>query len=216
MDWSAWFGINWQQMLGIFISALGVYLGLMFYTRLMGLRSFSKLSSHDFAMTVGVGSILASTVLSKDPSLLQGLAAMACLFIFQAVISFLRRKSQSVKDMVDNPAIILMAHGEYIWDNLKEANLAKSDVQEVLRKNGLKNPEQVFAVIMETTGDMSVIKQDDQSPDMQLSLFDDIRDYDILLKDNHLKNNTLEPQQPKNGQIASLQKNNDATFTAIT
>ena len=216
MDWSAWFGINWQQMLGIFISALGVYLGLMFYTRLMGLRSFSKLSSHDFAMTVGVGSILASTVLSKDPSLLQGLAAMACLFIFQAVISFLRRKSQSVKDMVDNPAIILMAHGEYIWDNLKEANLAKSDVQEVLRKNGLKNPEQVFAVIMETTGDMSVIKQDDQSPDMQLSLFDDIRDYDILLKDNHLKNKTLEPRHPKNGQIASLQKNNDATFTAIT
>lgn len=216
MDWSAWFGMDWQRLVGIFLSALGVYLGLMFYTRLMGLRSFSKLSSHDFAMTVGVGSILASTVLSKDPSLLQGLTAMACLFIFQAIISFLRRKSQPVKNLVDNPAIILMAHGEYIWDNLKEANLAKSDVQEVLRKNGLKNPEQVFAVVMETTGDMSVIKQDNQAPDMQLSLFDDIRDYEMLLKDNYRKNKVVELPGRDIEHKSLLQKNNDATFTATT
>ncbi|WP_230659326.1 DUF421 domain-containing protein [Psychrobacter sp. I-STPA10] len=188
MDWSAWLGMDWQQVVMIFISALGVYVGLMFYTRLMGLRSFSKLSSHDFAMTVGVGSILASTVLSKDPSLLQGLVAMACLFIFQAVVSMLRRKVKPIKKLVDNQAIILMAHGEYIAENLKKANLAKSDIQEVLRKNGLKNPAQVFAVVMETTGDMSVIKQDDQAPDMQMSLFDDIRDYEILLKDKPIKN----------------------------
>ena len=193
MDWSAWLSMDWQQVVGIFLSALGVYLGLMFYTRLMGLRSFSKLSSHDFAMTVGVGSILASTVLSKDPSLLQGLTAMACLFIFQALVSMLRRKVKPVKKLVDNPAIVLMAHGEYIESNLKEANLAKSDVQEVLRKNGLKNPAQVFAVIMETTGDMSVIKQDDQAPDMEMSLFDDIRDYDILIRGKQPNTKIIQP-----------------------
>ena len=167
-------------------------------------------------MTVGVGSILASTVLSKDPSLLQGLTAMACLFIFQALVSMLRRKVKPIKKLVDNPAIVLMAHGEYISDNLKEANLAKSDVQEVLRKNGLKNPAQVFAVIMETTGDMSVIKQDDQAPDMEMSLFDDIRDYEILIKKQPPKVKVLEPHTLQTGQTNSLQKINDATFTATT
>ena len=92
MKWETWFSIDWQQLLGISLSAVGFYIGLMLFTRLMGLRSFSKLSSHDFAMTVGIGSILASTVLSDKPSLLQGLFAVAVLFLIQGVISIIRRK----------------------------------------------------------------------------------------------------------------------------
>lgn len=182
MKWETWFSLDWQQVLGISLSAIGFYLGLMVFTRLMGLRSFSKLSSHDFAMTVGIGSILASTVLSDTPSLSQGLFAVAVLFVIQGVISIIRRKVKPLKSLIDNQAIILMAHGDYLWDNLKEANLTTSDVQEVLRKNGIKSKTQVFAVIMETTGDMSVLKNDGVTPDV--SLFDDIRDSELLIKSN--------------------------------
>ncbi|MGO1475551.1 MAG: DUF421 domain-containing protein [Psychrobacter sp.] len=183
MKWETWFSIDSQQVLGISLSAIGFYLGLMVFTRLMGLRSFSKLSSHDFAMTVGIGSILASTVLSDTPSLSQGLFAVAVLFVIQGVISIIRRKVKPLKSLIDNQAIILMAHGEYLWDNLKEANLSTSDVQEVLRKNGIKSKTEVFAVIMETTGDMSVLKSDGVTPDW--SLFDDIRDSELLITPNN-------------------------------
>jgi len=50
----------------------------------------------------------------------------------------------------------------------------------VLRKNGLKSKTEVFAVIMETTGDMSVIKNNEATPDW--SLFDDIRDSELLVR----------------------------------
>jgi len=179
MDWKSWFAIEWQQVVGISITAFGLYLALILFTRVMGLRSFSKLSSYDFAMTVAIGSILASTILSDNPSLSQGLVAVAVLFLIQGTISLIRRKFKPLKSIIDNQAIILMAHGEYFCDNLKEANLTKSDVQEVLRKNGLKSKSEVFAVIMETTGDMSVIKQDNTAPDW--SLFDDIRDSHLLV-----------------------------------
>ena len=182
MKWETWFSIDWQQLLGISLSAVGFYIGLMLFTRLMGLRSFSKLSSHDFAMTVGIGSILASTVLADKPSLLQGLFAVAMLFLIQGVISVIRRKVKPLKALIDNRAIILMAHGEYFSDNLKEANLTTSDVQEVLRKNGIKAKTEIFAVIMETTGDMSVIKNNDVTPDW--ALFDDIRDSELLMSSN--------------------------------
>ena len=182
MKWETWLSIDWQQVIGISLSAVGFYIGLMLFTRLMGLRSFSKLSSHDFAMTVGIGSILASTVLSDKPSLLQGLCAVAVLFLIQGVVSLIRRKVKPLKALIDNQAIILMAHGDYFSDNLKEANLSRSDVQEVLRKNGIKAKTEVFAVIMETTGDMSVIKHNDVAPDW--SLFDDIRDSELLIDAN--------------------------------
>ena len=179
MKWDHWLAIDWQQVLGITLSAVGFYLGLMLFTRLMGLRSFSKLSSHDFAMTVGIDSILASTVLADKPSLLQGLCAVGVLFLIQGAVSVVRRKVKPLKALIDNQAIILMAQGEYFSDNLKEANLSTSDVQEVLRKNGIKAKIEVFAVIMETTGDMSVIKNNEVMPDW--SLFDDIRDSELLV-----------------------------------
>lgn len=188
MQWEKWFAIEWQQIVGISLSALGLYLGVIVFTRLMGLRSFSKLSSYDFAMTVAIGSILASTILSDSPSLSQGLVAVAVLFLIQGTISLIRRKFKPLKSIIDNQAIILMAHGEYFCDNLKEANLTNSDVQEVLRKNGLKSKSEVFAVIMETTGDMSVIKQDNTAPDW--SLFDDIRDSHLLI---HFKDKSDNP-----------------------
>jgi len=118
-------------------------------------------------------------VLSDTPSLLQGLFAVAVLFVLQGVISFIRRKFKLLKSLIDNRAIILMANGEYFSENLKEANFSTSDVQQVLRKNGIKSKTEVFAVTMETTGDMSVINNNAVKPDCVL--FDDIRDSELLV-----------------------------------
>lgn len=179
MEWSKWFAMDWNQVTGVILSAIGIYFGLIIFTRLMGLRSFSKLSSHDFAMTVAVGSMLASTVLSKTPSLMQGLVGIGILFLLQGIFSLLRRKFKPLKMFIDNEPLVLMAHGEFLWVNIKKANLSKSDIQEVLRKNSVKSKTEIFAVIMETTGDMSVIKQNDVTPDFEL--FDDIREAEHLI-----------------------------------
>ncbi|WP_300312502.1 DUF421 domain-containing protein [uncultured Psychrobacter sp.] len=179
MDWQTWFSINWQQVVGIALSVIGFYFCLILFTRIVGLRSFSKLSSYDLAMTVGIGSILASTVLSKSTSLLQGVFAIGMLFTLQAVLSIIRRKFKPFKALIDNQPIILMANGAYLYDNLKEAKLSENDIKQILRKNGIKSKSEVFAVIMETTADISVIKSSDTSPDW--SLFDDIRDNEVLV-----------------------------------
>ncbi|MGM8885268.1 DUF421 domain-containing protein [Psychrobacter sp. 1U2] len=179
MDWQTWFSIDWQQVVGIALSVMGFYFCLILFTRIVGLRSFSKLSSYDLAMTVGIGSILASTVLSKSTSLLQGVLAIGMLFTLQALLSIVRRKFKSFKALIDNQPIILMANGDYLYNNLKQAKISENDIKQILRKNGIKSKSEVFAVIMETTADISVIKTSDISPDW--SLFDDIRDNRILV-----------------------------------
>ena len=179
MEWQAWFLIDWQQVIGIALSVVGFYFCLILFTRIVGLRSFSKLSSYDLAMTVGIGSILASTVLSKSTSLLQGVFAIGMLFMLQALLSIMRRKFKPFKALIDNQPIILMSNGEYLWDNLKEAKLSTNDIKQILRQNGIKSKSEVFAVIMETTANISVIKTSDTSPDW--SLFDDVRDNEMLV-----------------------------------
>lgn len=179
MDWQAWLWMDWQQIVGITVSVIGFYFFLIMFTRIVGLRSFSKLSSYDLAMTVGIGSILAYTVLSKSTSLLQGVFAIGVLFLLQALLSIVRRKFKPIKALIDNQPLVLMANGEYLWDNLKKAKLSTNDIKQILRKNGIKAKSEVFAVIMETTADISVIKNNEVVPDW--SLFDDIDDKQVLV-----------------------------------
>ncbi|MEO0378483.1 MAG: hypothetical protein AAF329_28580, partial [Cyanobacteria bacterium P01_A01_bin.17] len=76
--------INWQWITTttmaawmVFVTAIATYFSLLVLTRIAGLRSFAKMSSFDFAITVAIGSLLASILLTKDPPLLQGITALS-------------------------------------------------------------------------------------------------------------------------------------------
>lgn len=55
----------------IVLSTIGIYVAIIIFTRINGLRTFSKMSSFDFAVTVAIGSVIASTAATKGPSLLE-------------------------------------------------------------------------------------------------------------------------------------------------
>ena len=87
---ASWFATSWTALAAVALSVAGIYVVLMALTRLGGLRSFSKMSSFDFAMTVAIGSIIASTVLTPNPPLLQAAAALAVVFGVQLGVAALR------------------------------------------------------------------------------------------------------------------------------
>ena len=163
------------------LSAVGIYLALMFCTRLAGLRSFSKMSSFDFTITVAIGSLVATVLLSKDPPLVQGGVGLAMLFGIQFLVSFFRARSSSFAQVVDNDALLLMAGTEVLHNNLEAARVTTNDLRAKLREANVVHPEQVRAVVMESTGDISVLHADPEGPDLDLELFDDVRGAETLL-----------------------------------
>ncbi|TWT88252.1 hypothetical protein Mal64_17310 [Pseudobythopirellula maris] len=141
----------------VLLSTLVTYTGLLIYTRMAGLRSFSKMSASDFAMTVAVGSLFASTISSPSPSLVIGLAALASLYFGQWLLARLRRQSSAFSRAVDNQPMLLM-HGSVVHDDLlRRANVTRNDLFGKLREANALNYDQVLAVVFETTGDISVL-----------------------------------------------------------
>jgi uncharacterized membrane protein YcaP (DUF421 family) len=163
-----WFAIGWSDVGGVVLSALGIYAALLIATRLLGLRSFSKISSFDFAITVALGSLIAATLLTPSPPLVQGAIGLATLFAIQAAVSFARRRWEWAEDLVDNRPLLLMARGEVIQEHLSKALVTEDDLRSKLRMAGITHPSQVFAVVMETTGDVAVIEESDE---IDLALF---------------------------------------------
>lgn len=154
-----WFTMPVSVIPKVLLSVTGIYIAVILFTRLAGLRSFSKISSFDFAMTVAVGSLMATTILSKDPPLFQAIIALGGLYALQMIIAFLRTKGYKFIAIVDNKPLLLMDKQGIIEENLQQAHVTHNDLLEKLREANVIHFSQVEAVIFETTGDISVLSR---------------------------------------------------------
>lgn len=156
-----WIDISWISFEGIIISAIGIYLAVIILTRIIGKRSFSKMSSFDFAMTVAIGSIMATSILSSSVSLLEGVTGLAIVYVLQISAAFLRRYKM-FRNLIDNRPLLLMDGKEILQENLKKARITEGDLRSKLRAANVIRLSQVKAVVFETTGDISVLHSDDE------------------------------------------------------
>ncbi|APS38454.1 MULTISPECIES: DUF421 domain-containing protein [Salegentibacter] len=168
-----WFEASWTSILAIFLTAAGIYLAIIIFTRIAGKRSFSKMSSFDFAMTVAVGSILATTILSKSVSLIQGIIGLAAVYILQISAAILRRFSW-FQEAIDNSPLLLMDGNTILHNNLKKARVTEGDLRSKLREANVLNLSQVRAVVFETTGDISVLHSSDENEELEDWLTKDV------------------------------------------
>ena len=159
------FEIKDTSVLKLFLGALGIFITVIILTRIFGKRSFSKMSSADFAMTIAIGSIIATTIMSSTISLVEGAIGLTSVYILQIGTAFLRRFSWFQKS-VDNSPLLLMKGTEILHSNLKKSHVTISDLRSKLREANVTDLSQVKAVVFEATGDISVLhKKDDQETD---------------------------------------------------
>lgn len=152
-----WLIADEDILLKVIISLLAIFCIIIVITRIAGLRTFAKMSSFDFAATIAIGSILASVIMNNGQSITKGAIALIGIVFFQFIFSFCVRKSKLLKSWFTNSPLLLMKDGEIIEENLKKANLDISDVHAKLREANVFKYEQVSAVILESTGDISVL-----------------------------------------------------------
>ena len=161
-----WILTSWSSVLLIVLSTVCAYAVIIFLTRVNGLRSFSKMSGFDFAMTVAVGSLFAGTIISDDPPLLRGAVALASIFAGQRLVASLRVQGKSARQLIDNEPLLLMKGQTIYRENLKKARVTEDDLYGKLREANVLNLSQVRAVVFESTGDVSVLHGDENGPEL--------------------------------------------------
>ena len=151
---------------GFLLTTIGM-LWVLLLVRVSGLRSFSKMTNLNLLMTVSVGSLLVSASQTNSWSAFcQAMVAMAALFLIQFVSARLRRCSGKIETLMQNTPIILMRDGEIIESALAETRVPRSDLIAKLREANVLDMQQVRAVVLETTGDISVLHGNHCSDDM--------------------------------------------------
>lgn len=144
---------------GIFLTSLAV-LWTVLLVRIVGLRAFSKMTAFDFVTTIATGSLIAQAGTRSDwESFLQALAAMAGVFLVQWLLAKARQRSDRFQSLIKNRPVLLMEDGKFLEEALAETRVARSSVVEKLRAANVSSFDEVRAVVLETTGNLSVLSK---------------------------------------------------------
>jgi uncharacterized membrane protein YcaP (DUF421 family) len=154
---------SWDSIIRTAIISVVAYVGLVLMLRVAGNRPLTQLNAFDFIVNVAIGSTLATAMLNKDVVLADGLLTFAMLIGLQLIISYISRKSPKFNEVIKTRSVLLFYNGEFLDDEIKKHLLAKEELLQAIRSQGISSLDQVKAVILETNGKFSVLKNDGES-----------------------------------------------------
>ena len=153
MFFDGWFGL-----LRVLVVGTLAYAALVLVLRVSGKRTLAKLNAFDLIVTVALGSTLATVLLSKSVALLEGLVAFVLLAGLQYSVAWLSVRSPRFGDFVKSEPTLLLHRGRFLEGAMRAQRVTRAEVLAALRGSGVADHGQVAAVVLETDGSLSVIR----------------------------------------------------------
>lgn len=147
---------NWDSVGRVLLVGPLAYILLVLMLRVTGKRTLSKMNAFDLVVTVALGSALATTMLSKNAALAEGIAAMGLLILMQFAVTWLSVRSEQFQSVVKAQPILLMHRGFAIRDALIQERVSQEEILAAIRSSGLPTSDDC-SVVLETDGSLSVI-----------------------------------------------------------
>lgn len=148
---------NWSSIGRTFIITILAYLILIIMLRVSGKRTLSKMNAFDFIVTIALGSSLATVALNKSVPLVEGLLVFFLLILLQFVITWLSVRIKKVKQLVTSQPALLLYKGEVLEEVLRKERITLEEVNVAARESGFSDLKEIDAIVLETTGKMTVI-----------------------------------------------------------
>lgn len=155
---------DWSKVADTILSAALAYGLLIILLRVSGKRTLSQLYIFDFVVTVAIGSILATMALSSSATLARGVGAVGVFVLLQGIVSVISSRSKKGSWALTAIPTILWLDGQFRQEAARAARLGMDEIAQAVRQSGKADPTQVYAVLLETNGQFSVIAERPQAP----------------------------------------------------
>lgn len=149
---------NLDSVIRVLVAALLAYTSLVLVLRLAGKRALAKMHAFDFAVTVAIGSTLATVLLSKDVAIVEGILAFVVLATLQWIVSRMSLAWKPFRNAVRSGPRLLVRDGCYCRQAMRDERILQSEVDMAIRASGIGQLEKVAAVVLEADGSMSVVQ----------------------------------------------------------
>ena len=155
MEWN-WIWSGTDPLLQVLVSTPLIYVAVIVMVRVSGKRTTAQMNNFDWLVTVAMGSLIASGMISKSNSVATVAFAIAVLLVLQWIVTRSVFASDRMERLVKAEPRLLVSDGRMLEDAMKAERVASSEILAAVREAGCTHLEDVAAVVLETDGSFSV------------------------------------------------------------
>jgi len=145
----------WEMIMRVTVT----FFVLLILARFMGKKQISQLTFFHYVTGITIGSIAGEIAgVSKTP-LLDGLIAMIWWTFLTMLMSYIAFKSKKARILLDDQPTIVVYEGKIVEASLKKLRLHLNDLSMMLREQSIFSIKDVHYAILETNGQLSVLKK---------------------------------------------------------
>ena len=140
------------------LRAIVVFSFVLLLTRVIGKREFGSLEPFDLILLIVLGDALQQGLTQDDYSLTGAMLVVGTIAILQVFVSWLGYRFPRTRPILDGEPVILLQDGKVIDRNLKRERLTVEELAEEARKQQIAHLSEVRFAVLETSGQLSFIK----------------------------------------------------------
>ncbi|WP_026585059.1 YetF domain-containing protein [Bacillus sp. J33] len=140
------------------------FLGLFLLARLMGRKEISQMTFFNWTSAIGIGSITANLAVNQNLSIRNGVIALVIWTLYTLIMGFIDIKSKLGRRVTTGDPLVVIKDGKIMESALKKSRLDLDELQALLRQKSVFSLKEVDYAILETSGYLSVLKNESQLP----------------------------------------------------
>lgn len=152
------------------IRTIVLYAFIIFAIKMMGKRQISDLQTSELVITILISNIAAIPMQNTAQPLLTGIIPILVLICCEISASFLMLKNLKIRQLICGKPIIVINEGKLDQKAMEYLRLSTEDLSEQLRQLDVFSLDDVWFAIMETNGQMSVMKKSEKQPPDAMTL----------------------------------------------
>ena len=149
---------DWTGIGRILVTGVLAYAALIVMLRTSGKRTLSKFNAFDFIVTICLGSMLSSIIITKSVPLIEGIVALALLIALQYGITWLSVRWKPVENLIKSEPRLLVHRGVYQDTAMRRERVTIEEITAALHQNGKTDLSADTSVVLETDGSLNVFE----------------------------------------------------------
>ncbi|MPM69757.1 hypothetical protein SDC9_116705 [bioreactor metagenome] len=153
MDLSEFIRDTWQTSL--------VFLSLLVFTRILGKTQVGHLTFYEYISGITIGSLAANIASADSGKVWNHYYDLVLFVLLTYLISQITIRNRPLRKLIDGSPTVVIENGRIVEENMHGLRYDIDELNGNLRQQGVLDPSEVQYAILETTGDLSIIKKTD-------------------------------------------------------
>jgi uncharacterized membrane protein YcaP (DUF421 family) len=162
VDWSELFGVSISP-LELFVRGSTIYWFIFLIFRVVLRREVGALGIADVLVIVLIADASQNAMAGEYRSITDGMVLISTIVFWNVVVDWAAYRSPRLSRLLEPTPLVLVDHGRMLRANMRREFLTPEELHSKLREKGVDDISQVKRAVLETDGEISVVRLD-QTP----------------------------------------------------